>query len=315
MARLRWGVVAVGIVASTAAAPALAGTEADRPPTAALPNLPAAPPPPAGAAPAPPGAELGPPEPRGSAPDQQKKKPKQPVQPPPAPPGAAPAYPPTYAPYPYAGGYPPPYYPYPPPYYYASPVAPAKQLPPRASVRASPFVDGVVTGTFFDKHYESLANAGAQVGLYAAERVRLVARLLVYSDTSSSSSSGLDGSYPYYATSSGHPSILWGASAGYALIAGQTFALSPGLELMGADKSFGYFLGLGLPFDWVLSSGLRIGLEVASGRAFGGTYQAACAASGSQCPQGATAELDRPSGTGFLLQFSLGFGFNHPDPQ
>ncbi len=341
MARWRWGVLVPGLVALvTAARPARAGAN-DPPHSGALPDLPAAPPAPAGATPAPPGAGATPPAdaPGGSAPDQQKKK--APATPPPAPappPGSAPAagappgayppgayppgayppgaYPPGYpAPYPYPGGYPPPYYPYPPPYYPypPPPEEPAKQLPVDASVRGSPFVDGLITGAFFENRFESAVNVGVQVGMYAGGRVRLTARLLAYTDTSSSSTN-YDASNPYYyPTSSQHPTILWGASAGYALVAGRSFALSPGLVFMGADKSNGYFLGLGLPFDWVLSSGLRIGFEVAYGRAFGGTYEASC--NSTTCPQGTTAEFDRPAGTGLLLQFALGFGFNHPDPE
>ncbi|HEY1537652.1 MAG TPA: hypothetical protein VGF76_26715, partial [Polyangiaceae bacterium] len=51
------------------------------------------------------------------------------------------------------------------------------------------------------------------------------------------------------------------------------------------------------------------------GQAFGGRYRYQCQdTTGSSCGGPPQITRDRPSGTAFLVQFQIGFGFNHPDP-
>jgi hypothetical protein len=96
--------------------------------------------------------------------------------------------------------------------------------------------------------------------------------------------------------------------------------MSPGIAFSRTDVSdYGSVIAFALPFEWVTSSGLRLGLEFDAGRAFGGVSHFQCysqfgTGTSATCPNGATTTQDRPTGTSILLQFQLGFGFGHPDP-
>jgi hypothetical protein len=91
--------------------------------------------------------------------------------------------------------------------------------------------------------------------------------------------------------------------------------MSPGLMLARTDVGdYGTMLGVSLPFDWVMNSGLRLGLEGGFGRAFGGQRAVSCSTPGAaDCNQRPRFE-DRDAGLALWLQFQIGFGFNHPAP-
>jgi hypothetical protein len=92
--------------------------------------------------------------------------------------------------------------------------------------------------------------------------------------------------------------------------------MAPGIAFRRTDVSdYGSSLGVAMPLDWVMADGLRIGLELDLGRAFGGSYHLVCSDnSGLGMCAGSEITQDRPQGTAVALQFQLGFGFNHPDP-
>ena len=93
------------------------------------------------------------------------------------------------------------------------------------------------------------------------------------------------------------------------------FVFSPGVTFLRTDVSeYGNMLGVAIPFEWTTSKGLRFGLEVGVGRAFGGSHECECT-SGPNCVIGETKEVDRDDARALTLRFELGFGFNHPPPE
>jgi hypothetical protein len=110
------------------------------------------------------------------------------------------------------------------------------------------------------------------------------------------------------------PILLYGASAGLLAVGTRSFVLAPGLTFLRSDVSdYGSFVGLGVPFEWTTGSAIRIGLDLALGRVFGGSIREICSLFNTQsCVEGETREVDRPGGTGFYIHFQLGYGFNHP---
>ena len=236
---------------------------------------------------------------RGSAPATPAPVPA------PQPPAAPPA-PPAVIPYPvYAVSSPPPGYEY---YYALPPLPPPPRFAPDAAVSSTPFVDMTLVGVNWQNRVSEFLNIGAQAGVFVAGRLRLTARIAFPTEQTRdeyySSGDFFDGR-----VRSKSYSLLYGATAGIAAVSSASFVMSPGLAFGRSDVSdYGSTVAFAMPFDWVLSSGLRIGVEVDFGRAFGGRYVAACA-TGVPCTT-----VDRPSGTAFLLQFHMGFGFNHPAP-
>jgi len=223
--------------------------------------------------------------------------------PPPAPQGPPPvAYP---APYPYQ---PPPGYPY---GYYPPglvPIAPVAPPPPRyakdAAASSTPFFDAILVAADWKNRISESVSVGAQAGVFVARRVRLTAKIAFPTDQAEDFGSGTK-----------NPSIIYAFSAGYAAVSLPTFVMSPGLMLARTDVGdYGTMLGLSVPLDWVMKSGLRLGLEGGLGRAFGGQRVISCntpgAAECGQQPQ----YTDREGGSALWLQFQIGFGFNHPGP-
>ena len=216
----------------------------------------------------------------------------------PPPPGAYPypVYPPPYG---YAYGY---YYPPP------LPALPKPRYPNNSAVLSTPFLDLLVAGVSWEHRFAQFLDVGAQAGLYLGERVRLTVRAAIPTDT-------LNDEYYAYPgrTPSPNASFLYGASAGIVAASTKGFLLSPGAAFMRSDVSdYGTMIALSMPLEWVLPSGLRVGFELNLGRAVGGKTDGAQYCSNGACTQGA--RVDRPAGTGFWMQFQLGYGFNHPAP-
>ncbi len=256
---------------------------------------------PDGKPPSPPSASFsaapsGPPAPPAS---QAATEPAPPVLPAPSPPVAAPPPPPPTA---YVYPPPPPGYAY--GYYYPPP--PPLQLPRYPSdsaVSSTPFIDLILLGADWERRFSGYLNVGAQAGLFVGGRLRLAARIAFPTETLNDN---------YFGGSIGgakDASLIYGGTAGLVVVSSPTFALSPGISFSRTDVSaYGSTLAFAMPFDWVMKNGTRIGLQVDFGRAFGGAYRDPGCLNGS-CQSGAN---DRPSGTGFMIQFNLGYGFNHP---
>jgi hypothetical protein len=226
------------------------------------------------------------------------------------------------APAPPPAAYPPPPYGYPPPlpygYYYPPPPLPKPRFPDDAAVTTSPFLDAIVVGESWQDRVSQPLNIGAEAGVYLGGRVRLVARAAVPA-SDQTDQPGSDSSFDsagYQRRASDTPVLFYGASAGVVVYGTQDFALAPGIAFARTDVSdFGTMVAASVPFDWVMASGLRIGLELELGQAFGGSYRYQCQdTTGSSCGGPPQITHDRPSGTAFLMQFQIGYGFNHPNP-
>ncbi|MEI9950083.1 MAG: hypothetical protein WDO74_14205 [Pseudomonadota bacterium] len=277
---------------SLAFLPGLARAQA-APPAAAFP-------PPAEAAP----ANAAPAPPAAPAPQAAPAPPAAATTSPPGPPGAYPApYPYPYPPPPpgYAYGY---YYPPPP----LPPAPPPLRFPDDAAVSSSPFFDAIVVAADWQHRVSEAVSLGAQAGVYIAGRVRLTAKIAF--PTESVGDQQLD-----FESATKVPSFFYAFSVGFAAVRTPTFVMSPGLMLARTDVSdYGTMVGVDLPLDWVMKSGLRLGLEGGLGRAFGGRSAVSCATPGAtDCNQRPRFE-DRDAGLALWLQFQIGFGFNHPGP-
>src|SRR5688572_25452233 len=243
-------------------------------------GVPPAPPPPAPAAPAP------------------AATPAPAAQPPAAQPPAAP--PPEAAPAAAPGTYPAPAAAAPPPqapYAYPAPPAPvpaypvedsrppaATRYPSDSAVRTSPWFDLTVGSFVWDNRIDQFMNIGVQVGAYIAKRVRVAGRAYLPTEDAPDRYDGfsddpfgvLDGDGFVYVASD-PARFLYGADIGIIAANTATFVLSPGLMFMRSDVSdYGTMIGLSLPFEWVTSTGLRVGFEFDVGRAFGGSIRREC---------------------------------------
>jgi len=279
-----------------------------RPPAPSAVPAPAAPAPAPSAVPAPASAPgLAPPAPASGSADPALGP--APAPPPPLAPAAPPKGPAPYTPYPYP---PPPGYGY--GYYYPPPPPPPKpRFPDTSAVRSTPFLDVILASVALQDRFSQFLNIGVQGGVFLADRLRLSVRLAVPTDHTHDDYSGSDFLSAYHQVDSKGYSLLYGATAGVVAASTQNFALSPGIAFARSDVSaYGSMLAVSLPFDWVMTSGTRLGLEFDVGRALGGRYDQVCAQS--SCSGGPTQTADRPAGTAFWLQFQLGFGFNHPAP-
>jgi hypothetical protein len=119
----------------------------------------------------------------------------------------------------------------------------------------------------------------------------------------------------YFQRPSKAASLLYGATLGFVLASGEGFVFAPGVVFQRSDvEDYGSMLGIAMPFEWVTRRGLRFGLEVDLGRAFGGTVHYTCQQLGvpGACSAGPTFDGDRGAGRAFALRFQMGFGFNHP---
>jgi hypothetical protein len=187
----------------------------------------------------------------------------------------------------------------------------------------------LIGGQSFSQRFSSFFNVGLQLGLFIGGRVRLAGRVLMFpadpDDDYSSGSSFNDDllGAGYFPQESEPAAFLFGGSAGVVLASTANFVLAPGVVVLSNDQAddYGSFVGVGIPFDWVTDSGLRVGFEVTIGRAFGGSVLGICQNSfgGSPPPPGAcdvgqVNAFDREAGAGFYSHFHLGWGFNRPKP-
>ena len=222
----------------------------------------------------------------------------------PAPASPAPVYP---APYPYPYPPPPPGYAY--GYYYPPPPAlpPPPRFPDDAAVRSSPFFDAILVATDWEHRISESVSVGAQAGVYVAGWLRLTAKIAFPTE-------GMGDQSADFGSGTKAPSLFYAFSAGFAAVRTPTFVMSPGLMLARTDVGdYGSMFGLSLPLDWVLKSGLRLGLEGGLGSAFGGRRPSCNTPGSTGCNQRSSYE-DRDPGLALWIQFQLGFGFNHPGP-
>lgn len=246
-----------------------------------------------------------------------------PTAPPPAPPPYPGYAPPAQLPPGYGYGYPPPGYAYPPPYYYypppgwGAPPSPRPTYPEDAAGQTTPYLDLLMAGVAVDKRYDSILTVGVQGGVYLASRVRVVARVLMFTtepeDDLQNDYFG-EGVLPTgcEAVGSDPPALLFGGAIGVAPVVRRNFVFAPGIGFHTTNVGdYGSLVTLAMPFEWVTDEGTRFGFEIDVGRAFGGRVTGRCFG-GSSCSAGEEQEFDRPAAPAFFAAFQLGWGFNHP---
>jgi hypothetical protein len=193
------------------------------------------------------------------------------------------------------------YYPPPPP------LPPPLRFPDDAAVSSTPFFDAILVATDWEHRISESVSLGAQAGVYVAGWLRLTAKIAFPTE-------GIGDQDADFGSGTKAPSLFYAFSVGVAAVRTPTFVLSPGLLFARTDVGdYGSMLGVSLPFDWVLKSGVRLGLEGALGSAFGGRSASCSTATGADCSQRPSYE-DRDPGLALWLQFQVGFGFNHPGP-
>ena len=182
-------------------------------------------------------------------------------------------------------------------------------------------MDATLNGTWLEDRYGDPFVFGVQGGAYLGEIVRVAVRLEMptenardeYSNWDSSSPTpGGGGSTFTSPRRSKAPTLLYGAALGVVATSSENFVFAPGLVFVRSDVSdYGSMLGISMPFEWVTSHGMRFGLELDLGRAFGGTvHNETCTSDGIVNPVCTTSDADRPPGRAFALRFQMGFGFN-----
>jgi hypothetical protein len=165
--------------------------------------------------------------------------------------------------------------------------------------------------------FESSASLGGQVGMYLLKRIRLVARV-TFPVTAASDTHLAAAAINYETLKSDSPKVMYGASAGVALIGTKNFVLAPSLWFLRTNEGdYGTALGVSLPLEWVLSNGIRFGAEPAIAHAFGGSFRQRCVLVNvipAPCTVDETRTLDRSSGMALYVQLQVGWGFNYPKP-
>jgi hypothetical protein len=109
--------------------------------------------------------------------------------------------------------------------------------------------------------------------------------------------------------------LLYGGALGVVATNSENFVFAPGVVFLRSDVSdYGSMLGVSMPFEWVTSRGMRFGLELDLGRAFGGTVhnQTCTFDPATQANTCAMNDGDRKAGRAFAVRFQMGFGFNRP---
>jgi hypothetical protein len=186
--------------------------------------------------------------------------------------------------------------------------------------RASPWVDFSFTSFYLDERVGNFVNFGVQVGGYFFEHLRLSGRLVAPTEevrdglrNASSSFSSFDGNGASGFFTNGAPSrsmsLLYGASAGLVLSNDRSFVFAPSLGFLRTDVGdYGTAVVLGLPFEWTTGRNLRVGFELAIGRASGGTSRMSCTAFNSGTTQSCGVEsAARQGGTAVLLSYTMGW--------
>ena len=177
-------------------------------------------------------------------------------------------------------------------------------------------MDATLNGTWLEDRYGDPFVFGVQGGAYLGELVRVAIRLEMPTENARDEYNSWDavpapgpgtGSFTSSRRSEA-PTLLYGATLGAVATSSDNFVFAPGVVFVRSDVSdYGSMLGISMPFEWVTSRGMRFGLELDLGRAFGGTvHQETCTDQGN-C---STGNADRPAGRAFALRFQMGFGFN-----
>jgi hypothetical protein len=200
---------------------------------------------------------------------------------------------------------------------------PKREVDPHAAVKGSPFLDATLSGLWLEQRFGDPIVFGIQGGAYFGEAVRLAARVEMpsknatdefsfrYDDPSTRTN--------YDPRNSEAVTLLYGASLGVVAASNEGFVFAPSVVFLRADvEDYGTMLGIAMPFEWVTKRGLRFGMEIDLGRAFGGKVHYSCRVQNGDvidCPTGPTFEGDRGAGRAFAIRFQMGFGFNHPKIQ
>lgn len=179
-------------------------------------------------------------------------------------------------------------------------------------------MDATLNGTWLEDRFGDPFVFGVQGGAYLGEIVRLTIRLEMPTENSRDEYGYGNDPAPQVPNGSFSnplrskpPTLLYGATLGAVATSSENFVFAPGLVFVRSDVSdYGNMLGVSMPFEWVTSRGMRFGLELDLGRAFGGKVNnQICTNNFTACT---TAESDRGAGRAFALRFSMGFGFNRP---
>lgn len=184
--------------------------------------------------------------------------------------------------------------------------------------RASPWADFTVNSFYLENRVGNFLNFGAQVGGYFFERVRLSARLVAPLEgvTDDNSEEGSSFSSPDGATfrsvttePSRKMSVMYGATVGLVLSNDRSFVFGPSLGFLRTDvEDYGTAVIVGLPFEWTTERSLRVGFELALGRATGGTSRASCQifslGNTSSC---GTVPVERSGGTTIMFSYYMGW--------
>jgi hypothetical protein len=261
------------------------------------------------------------PPPHGQPPPAYPYYPPPPGYPPPGYPPPGYGYPPPGYGYPPPGyGYPPPGYGYPPPGYpppetAPKPAPPRVQLPEDLAARTTPFLDALVAVGGFEERFGHAFDIGVQAGTFIGARLRVAGRLIAFTSAPEDDVETF-GSSEFAGTESDSPSVLYGGAVGLAAVSRPKFVVSPSVVFMRTDvRDYGSFVGIGVPFEWVMVKGPRIGFEIDVGRAFGGSVIERCQNLGIQqsCVPGEERRVERTAGTAIYLHFQIGWGLFRPE--
>jgi hypothetical protein len=150
-----------------------------------------------------------------------------------------------------------------------------------------------------------------QGGLFVASRLRIAGRLIAFLSEPEDEVE-IYSSNEFKETATDSPSVLYGAALGFAVLSRPTFVMSPSVVFARTDvKDYGSFVGLGVPIEWVMEGGARLGFEIDLGRAFGGSTIERCQNLGvaQSCVPGEERRVDRSPGTALLLHSDrMGYG-------
>ncbi|HET9929612.1 MAG TPA: hypothetical protein VFQ35_02945 [Polyangiaceae bacterium] len=181
----------------------------------------------------------------------------------------------------------------------------------RVVTNGSPFFDVTLGGLFLEQRFGDPLVVGIQGGAYFADIVRLSLRAeMPSSEATDQAGSSYDyqSSYTLQRVDADPARFIFGGTLGISVVNTQNFAFSPGVLVLRSDVAdYGTVLGVSLPFEWITSRGLRFGLEVDLGRAFGGTTRIGCYSAGG-CPPSEVGDKDREAGRALGLRFSIGYG-------
>ena len=185
-------------------------------------------------------------------------------------------------------------------------------------------MDATLNGTWLEDRFGDPLVFGVQGGGYLGSSVRLAIRLEMptknardeYEDDSVPPTGlGPTPTPPTFTSSSPRdsapPTLFYGGTLGLIATRGENFVFAPGLLFMRSDVSdYGSVVGISMPFEWITARGMRFGLELDLGRAFGGTVRTqTCTSNTTSGAQSCTeSEMDRPAGRAFALRFQMGFG-------